>query len=48
MILTCCIFQFVLTATGSKAEQEISFEKSKWRAAQMERLPIFYVADKVS
>ncbi|KAK7246892.1 hypothetical protein RIF29_41762 [Crotalaria pallida] len=39
---------FVLTATGSKAEQEISFDKSKWRDAGMERLPIFYLADKVS
>ncbi|XP_004485465.1 protein EI24 homolog [Cicer arietinum] len=39
---------FVLTATGSEAEQEISFEKYKWRAAGVERLPIFYVADNVS
>ncbi|XP_027334311.1 protein EI24 homolog isoform X2 [Abrus precatorius] len=39
---------FVLTATGSEAEQEISFEKHKWRAAGVERLPIFYVADNVS
>lgn len=39
---------FVLTATGSEAEQEISFEKNKWRAAGVERLPIFYVADNVS
>ncbi|XP_019418474.1 PREDICTED: protein EI24 homolog isoform X1 [Lupinus angustifolius] len=39
---------FVLTATGSKAEQEISFEKDKRRDAGMERLPIFYVANKVS
>ncbi|XP_027930415.1 protein EI24 homolog [Vigna unguiculata] len=39
---------FVLTATGSESEQEISFEKHKWRAAGVERLPIFYVADKVS
>ncbi|RDX91894.1 Protein EI24-like protein, partial [Mucuna pruriens] len=37
---------FVLTATGSESEQEISFEKHKWRAAGVERLPIFYVADK--
>ncbi|KAK7412022.1 hypothetical protein VNO78_03468 [Psophocarpus tetragonolobus] len=39
---------FVLTATGSESEQEISFEKRKWRAAGVKRLPIFYVADKVS
>ncbi|KAJ1385689.1 Etoposide-induced protein 2.4 [Sesbania bispinosa] len=39
---------FVLTATGSEAEQEISFEKHKWKAAGVERLPIFYVADNVS
>ncbi|BAT86748.1 hypothetical protein VIGAN_05005600 [Vigna angularis var. angularis] len=39
---------FVLTAAGSESEQEISFEKHKWRAAGLERLPIFYVADKVS
>ncbi|KAF7803598.1 protein EI24-like protein isoform X1 [Senna tora] len=39
---------FVLTATGSRAEQEISFEKSKWRGARVGRLPIFYIADKVS
>ncbi|CAJ2649218.1 unnamed protein product [Trifolium pratense] len=39
---------FVLTATGSEAEQEISFEKYKWRAAGVERLPIFYVANNVS
>ncbi|KAG4950719.1 hypothetical protein JHK85_044586 [Glycine max] len=39
---------FVLTATGSESEQEISFEKHRWRAAGVERLPIFYVADKVS
>ncbi|KAK7302355.1 hypothetical protein RJT34_13242 [Clitoria ternatea] len=39
---------FVLTATGSEVEQEISFEKHKWRAAGVGRLPIFYVADNVS
>ncbi|KAE9595120.1 putative etoposide-induced 2.4 [Lupinus albus] len=39
---------FVLTATGSNAEQEMSFEKDKRRDAGMERLPIFYVANKVS
>ncbi|KAH1222068.1 Protein EI24 [Glycine max] len=39
---------FVLTATGSESEQEISFEKHKWRVAGVGRLPIFYVADKVS
>lgn len=39
---------FVLTATGTESEQQISFEKHKWRAAGVERLPIFYVADKVS
>ncbi|XP_061376000.1 protein EI24 homolog [Gastrolobium bilobum] len=38
---------FVLTATGSEAEQE-SFEKDKWRATGVDRLPIFYVADNVS
>lgn len=44
----CYFFQFVLTATGSKAEQEIYFDKSKWRGSRMGRLPIFYIADKVS
>lgn len=39
---------FVLTATGSEAEQQISLDKTKWRAAGVERLPIFYVANNVS
>ncbi|CAK8530158.1 unnamed protein product [Lathyrus sativus] len=39
---------FVLTATGSEADQEISFERSKWRAAGVEKLPIFYVSNNVS
>ncbi|MED6158396.1 hypothetical protein PIB30_032373 [Stylosanthes scabra] len=39
---------FVLTATASRAEQEISFEKHKWRPAGVEKLPIFYIADNVS
>ncbi|XP_028805051.1 protein EI24 homolog isoform X1 [Neltuma alba] len=39
---------FVLTATGSKVDQEISFEKSKWRGVRMGRLPIFHIAHKVS
>ncbi|KAI4296201.1 hypothetical protein L6164_036177 [Bauhinia variegata] len=39
---------FVLTATGSKAEQEISFARYKWRGAGVGRLPIFYVANNIS
>ncbi|KAL1320046.1 hypothetical protein HN51_064796 [Arachis hypogaea] len=39
---------FVLTATASRAEQAISFEKHKWRPAGVEKLPIFYIADNVS
>ncbi|KAK4271042.1 hypothetical protein QN277_019794 [Acacia crassicarpa] len=39
---------FVLTAIGCKGDQEISLEKSKWRGVKMGRLPIFYIADKVS
>ncbi|KAJ7968015.1 protein EI24-like [Quillaja saponaria] len=39
---------FVLTATGSEAEQDIFFEKSKWKDAGSGRLPIFYVADNLS
>ncbi|XP_035540818.1 protein EI24 homolog isoform X2 [Juglans regia] len=39
---------FVLSATGSRAEQEISFQNTKWRAAGLGRLPIFYAADTLS
>ncbi|XP_041012736.1 protein EI24 homolog isoform X2 [Juglans microcarpa x Juglans regia] len=39
---------FVLSATGSRAEQDISFQNTKWRAAGLGRLPIFYAADTLS
>ncbi|KAK9286923.1 hypothetical protein L1049_015330 [Liquidambar formosana] len=39
---------FVLTATGSEAEQVISSQRRKWRGAGLGRLPIFYAADTMS
>lgn len=39
---------FVLTATGSGAEQDISFQRRKWRGVGLGRLPIFYAADSFS
>lgn len=36
---------FVLTATGSEAEQVISSQRRKWRDAGLGKLPIFYAAD---
>ncbi|XP_054799998.1 protein EI24 homolog [Prosopis cineraria] len=38
---------FVLTAAGSKVDQEILLEKSKWRGVRVGRLPIFYISDKL-
>ncbi|KAI9176452.1 hypothetical protein LWI28_003019 [Acer negundo] len=39
---------FVLTATGSEAEDVISAKRRKWKGAGLWRLPIFYVADTLS
>ncbi|KAB1207094.1 hypothetical protein CJ030_MR7G011415 [Morella rubra] len=39
---------FVLTASSSKAEQDISLQRKKWRGAGLGRLPIFYAADTLS
>ncbi|XP_050208963.1 protein EI24 homolog [Mercurialis annua] len=39
---------FVLTATGSGAEQLISARRRKWKGVGYGRLPIFYAADKLS
>ncbi|KAH7575806.1 hypothetical protein JRO89_XS02G0224300 [Xanthoceras sorbifolium] len=39
---------FVLTATGSGAEDVISTKRRKWRGTGLGRLPIFYVADTLS
>ncbi|KAK7839714.1 protein ei24 like protein [Quercus suber] len=37
---------FVLAATCSGAEQDISFPRRKWRGVGLGRLPIFYAADR--
>jgi len=39
---------FVLAATCSGAEQDISFPRRKWRGVGLGRLPIFYAADSLS
>ncbi|KAJ9687553.1 hypothetical protein PVL29_016157 [Vitis rotundifolia] len=39
---------FVLTATGSEAEQVIDSRRRKWKGAGLGRLPIFYAADALS
>ncbi|BBG96172.1 Protein EI24 homolog [Prunus dulcis] len=39
---------FVLTATGSEAEQVISSQRTKWEVAGFGRLPIFNAADTLS
>ncbi|XP_062177215.1 protein EI24 homolog isoform X2 [Alnus glutinosa] len=39
---------FVLTATSSGAEQDISFQRRKWKGVGLGRLPIFYAADTLS
>ncbi|TQD84504.1 hypothetical protein C1H46_029939 [Malus baccata] len=39
---------FVLTATGSEAEQVISSQRTKWEGDGLERLPIFNAADNLS
>ncbi|KAF8404221.1 hypothetical protein HHK36_009103 [Tetracentron sinense] len=39
---------FVLTATGSEAEQVIASQRRKWIGAGLGRLPIFYAADTLS
>lgn len=49
----CCgtnwfVFQFVLTATASGAEEVISSKRRSWKGAGFGRLPIFYVADALS
>ncbi|XVE94133.1 hypothetical protein REPUB_Repub01dG0255100 [Reevesia pubescens] len=36
---------FVLTATGTEAEQVISTQRRKWSGAELGRLPVFYAAD---
>ncbi|KAJ0078096.1 hypothetical protein Patl1_36807 [Pistacia atlantica] len=39
---------FVLTATGSGAEEFISLKRRQWKGARLGRLPIFYAADTLS
>uniref|UniRef100_A0A7N0RFY4 Protein EI24 homolog n=1 Tax=Kalanchoe fedtschenkoi TaxID=63787 RepID=A0A7N0RFY4_KALFE len=39
---------FVLTASGSEAEQVIDAQRKKWKGSELGRLPIFYLADIVS
>ncbi|RXH92257.1 hypothetical protein DVH24_033153 [Malus domestica] len=39
---------FVLTATGSEAEQVISSQRTKWEGAGLGKLPIFNAADNLS
>ncbi|EEF33379.1 P53 induced protein, putative [Ricinus communis] len=39
---------FVLTATGSRAEQLIFTQRRKWKGVGLGRLPIFYAADTLS
>ncbi|XP_044491122.1 protein EI24 homolog isoform X1 [Mangifera indica] len=39
---------FVLTATGSRAEDYISLRRREWKGAGLGRLPIFYAADTLS
>ena len=39
------VFQFVLTATGTEAEQVISTQRRKWNGAELGRLPVFYAVD---
>ncbi|KAJ4717382.1 protein EI24-like [Melia azedarach] len=39
---------FVLTATGSPAEEVISAKRRTWKVAGLSRLPIFYIADTLS
>lgn len=41
-------FQFVLTATGSEAEQVISSQGTKWEGAGLGKLPIFNAANNLS
>lgn len=43
-----CVFQFVLTATGSGAEEIISLKRRQWKGAGLGRLPIFCAADTLS
>ncbi|XP_031258495.1 protein EI24 homolog isoform X2 [Pistacia vera] len=39
---------FVLTATGSGAEEFISLKRRQWKGSRLGRLPIFYAADTLS
>ncbi|XP_026406849.1 protein EI24 homolog isoform X1 [Papaver somniferum] len=39
---------FVLTATGSEADQGINCQRKKWMGVGLGRLPIFYAADRLS
>ncbi|XVF45874.1 hypothetical protein PTKIN_Ptkin02bG0242500 [Pterospermum kingtungense] len=36
---------FVLTATGTEAEQVISTQRRRWNGAELGKLPVFYAAD---
>eukprot|EP00268_Persea_americana_P059765 TRINITY_DN7379_c1_g1_i1.p1 TRINITY_DN7379_c1_g1~~TRINITY_DN7379_c1_g1_i1.p1 ORF type:complete len:142 (-),score=21.76 TRINITY_DN7379_c1_g1_i1:214-639(-) len=38
---------FVLTATGTQEEQVIDYQRRSWRIRGLQKLPIFYVADKL-
>lgn len=39
------VFQFVLTATGTEAEQVISTQRRRWNGAELGKLPVFYAVD---
>ena len=39
------VFQFVLTATGTEAEQVISTQRRSWSGAELGKLPVFYAVD---
>lgn len=39
------VFQFVLTATGTEAEQVISTQRRRFTGAQLGKVPVFYAAD---
>lgn len=47
-IMKSFFFQFVLTATGSRAEDVIDSRRKMWRGAGLGRLPIFYASDTIS
>lgn len=47
-IIDLCSLQFVLTATGTQVEQVIDSQKSSWRIRRLQKLPVFYAANKLA